>query len=185
MDGHLKDDAHDGEDEAEFSEAEEPVGNHLSDHKTEGGDGSHGELLEGAAFAFAHEAEGDEQNDHDLQENGDEPGDEEVCRAGGGIIEHGGSNFDGHLRGAEDAGEGLLEGDSGGCVDSLSGHGGVGAVNENKNGGGGAALELAGVVVGNLDCHARLACAHGRIHIGVRLDGEGETEGVGRGEAFE
>ena len=185
MDGHLKDDTHDGEDEAEFSEAENAVGNHLADHEAEGGDGCHGELLEGAALAFAHEAEGDEQDDHDLQENGDEAGDEEVRRASGGVVEDGGADLDGHLRGAEDAVEGLFEGDSGGGVDGLAGDGGVGAVDEDEDGGGGAALELAGVVVGNFDCDARFACAHGGVHVGVRLDGEGEAEGVGCGEAFE
>ena len=93
--GHLEDDAHDGEDEAELGEAEGAVGEHLADHEAEWGDGGHGELLEGAALAFAHEAEGDEKDDHDLQENGDEAGNEEVCRASGGVVEDGGSDLDG------------------------------------------------------------------------------------------
>ena len=185
VDGHLKDDAHDDEDGAELSEAEDAVGNHLADHEAEGGDGRHGELLERAALAFADEAEGDEQDGHDLEENGDEAGNEEVCRAGGRVVEDGGADLDGHLRGAEDAGEGLLEGDAGGGVDGLAGDGGVGAVDEDEDGGGGAALELAGVVVGDLDGDAGFACAHGGVHVGVGLHGEGEAEDVGCGEAFE
>ena len=168
------------------AEAENAVGDHLADHEAEGSDGRHGELLEGAALAFAHEAEGDEQDDHHLQKNSDEAGDEEVRRARRGVVEDGGADFDGHLRRAEDAAEGLFEGDSGGCVDGLSGDGGVGAVDEDEDGCGGAVLELAGVVVGNLDCHAGFACAHGVVHvIGLRLNGEGEAEDVGCGEAFE
>ncbi len=142
-------------------------------------------MLECAALAFAHEAEGDEQDDHDLQENGDEAGNEEVCRASGGVVEDGGADFDGQLRGAEDAVEGLFESDSGGGVDGLSGDGGVGAVDEDENGRGGAVLELTGVVVRDFDSHACFAGAHGGVHFRVRLDGEGEAEGVGGGEAFE
>ena len=78
------------------------------------------ELLEGAVLALAHtRLREDEQDDHYLKKNSDEAGDEEVCRARRGIVEDRGAYFDRHLRVAEDAGEGLLEGDAGRCVDKL------------------------------------------------------------------
>ena len=110
MDRHQKDDSHDGQDEAEFSEGENAVGNHLADHQTERGDGRHGELLQRAAFALAHQAERDQQDDHHLQKNGDEAGHKEVCRARGRVVEHRRAHLDGHRAMAEDAAQRLLPG---------------------------------------------------------------------------
>ena len=70
--------------------------------------------------------------------------------------------------------EGLFESDAGGGVDGDAGDGGVGAVDEDEDGGGGAALEIAGVVVGDADGDAGAAGAHGGVHSG--LLGLGEVE---------
>jgi hypothetical protein len=58
MDWHLEDDAHHGKDDAQFKpKPSDAVRDHLADHEAEGSNGSHGELLEGAALTFADEAE--------------------------------------------------------------------------------------------------------------------------------
>ena len=63
---HKKDSTHDEQDYAEFAEGENAIGDHLTDHQAERGYRGHGELFEGAAFAFAYQAERDHQNRHDL-----------------------------------------------------------------------------------------------------------------------
>src|SRR5579872_2935931 len=95
VNGDKEHDAHDEEDGAEFDEGEDTVGDHLADHEAEGGDGRHGELLEGAALAFADETERNKKDGHDLEKDGDEAGHEEVSGARGRIVEDGRANFDG------------------------------------------------------------------------------------------
>ena len=88
--------AHYEQNDAEFAEGENSIGNHLSNHEAEGCDGRHGELLESAALAFADKAEGDHQDCHDLKKNRDQAGDEEVGGARGRVVKHGGAHLDRH-----------------------------------------------------------------------------------------
>ena len=185
VDGDLEDEAHEREDEAEFAEGECAVGDHLADHEAERGDGGHLELLEGAVLALADEGEGDEQDDHNLQEDGDEAGDEEVCAAGGWVVEDGGADLDGLGGEAGDAGEGLFEGYAGGGVYGDAGDGGVGAVDEDEDGGGAAELEVAGVVVGDADGDLGAAGTHGGIHLRGGLGVGGDLEDVRGGEGLD
>ena len=82
-------------------------------------------------------------------------------------------------------GEGLLECDAGGSIDGDAGNGGVGAVDEDEDAGGGAALEAASVVVGDADGDAGFAGAHGGVHVGFGLDVGADAEDVRGGEGLD
>ncbi len=126
-------------------------------------------MLEGAALAFADEAQGDHQNRHDLEENRDQAGDKEVGGACSRVVEHGGSYLDGHGAVGQHAAEGLLERDAGGGAHGLAGDAGVRSVDQHEDGCGGAVLQATRVVVGNADADAGFAAADGFVHLVLRL----------------
>jgi hypothetical protein len=121
VDGHKENSPHNEQDGAEFGKGKNAIGNHLSDHQAERGDGGHGQLFEGAAFALAYEAQRDHQDRHDLKENRNQTGDKKVGRARCGIVEHRWTHLDGHCAIGQRAAQRFLERDTGGGAHGLAG----------------------------------------------------------------
>ena len=86
MNRHLKDDAHDKENGAELEEGQHSIRNHLCQPSARGErHRRHGELLQRAAFALTHQAQRDQENDHDLQQNADETGNKKLAERVAGL----------------------------------------------------------------------------------------------------
>src|SRR6267142_1716767 len=97
MDRDLKDEAHEGDDGAEFGKADDQVGQQFSEQQSQGTHGSDEELLESAALFFANDGEGGEERGYVQEQNGSEAGKEKIGGARIGIEKELGTHLDGHL----------------------------------------------------------------------------------------
>src|SRR5882762_9149139 len=98
MDGNLKNEAHEGDNGAEFRESDHQVGQELAEEQAQRADGCDEKLLERAALFFSNDGEGGEEGGYVQEQNGGEAGKEKIGRAGIGIKEELGTHLDGHLR---------------------------------------------------------------------------------------
>src|SRR5882762_3069240 len=164
MDGNLKDEAHEGDDSAEFGKADGQVRQQFSEQQSQRAHGSDEELLESAALLFANDGKGGEESGYVEEQNGCESGKEKIGRAGIGIEEKLGAHLDGHLRAIlQDAAERFVEPDSGGDVDGLTGNGGIGAVDENEDLRASLMQEAIGIIDRDLDTEIGRASCRERV----------------------
>ena len=184
VDGNGEDDAHDEQDPADFGEAERHVRNHFADHDAERLNRGNGELVQGAAFAFAHDGESDEKDDHDLNQHGNQTGDEEVGRPRGGIEEHRGTGFDDGLAGV---GQTLVfeQNERTEDVEGGAGDGGIGAIDEQLDGGSAAFENPVGVIGGDLQGDLSVALADFAVELIVGAYVAADGKRVGGAEAFD
>src|ERR1700730_1293580 len=186
MDRNLEDETHTGEDQAKLGKADSKIGKQLAEEQTERAHRSDEKLLEGASFFFTDDGEGGEKGCNVEQQNCGETGQEEVWRAGIRIEEELWTHVDGHSSAfGEHAAKRLIESDSCGYVDGLSGDGGIGAVDKHQNLRAHFMDEAVGIVDGNFYAHASTAGDDGVVQIMVVREVVDDVEGTGISEAVE
>src|ERR1700676_2589156 len=82
VNGHAENKAHEGENHAEFEEADHQVGKQLAEQQAHGAHRGDEKLFERAAFFFANDGKCGEECGDVEQKNGGEPGKEKIGRAG-------------------------------------------------------------------------------------------------------
>src|SRR5712672_2091419 len=180
MDRNLKDEAHEGDDGAEFGKADGQVRQQFSEQQSQRAHGSDEELLEGAALFFANNGEGREESGYVGEQNGCESGKEKIGRAGIGIEEELGAHLNGHLSAIlQDAAERFVEPDGRGDIDGLTGDGGIGAVDENENLGASLVEKAIGILYRDLDADARAAGDNFIVEVAIVLYIAANVKSVG------
>src|SRR5882762_161210 len=180
MDGNLKDEAHEGDDSAEFGKADGQVRQQFSEQQSQGAHGSDEELLESAALFFANNGEGGEESGYVQEQNGCESGKKKIGRAGIGIKEKLGAHLDGHLRAIlQDAAERFVQPDGGGDIDGLTGHGRIGAVDENEDLRTSLVEEAIGIIYWDFDADTRAASNDFVVEVAVGLHVAANVKSVG------
>src|SRR5712671_3743508 len=180
MDRNLKDEAHEGDDGAEFGKADGQVRQQFSEQQSQRAHGSDEELLKSAALFFANDGEGGEEGGYVQEQNGGEPGKKEIGGAGIGIEEELGTHLDGHLSAIlQDAAKRFVEPDGGGDIDGLTGDGRIGAVDENEDLRASLVQEAIGIIYWNFDADARAAGDDFVVEVAVGLHIAANVKGVG------
>src|SRR5712675_2180752 len=180
MDRNLKDEAHEGDDGAEFGKADGQVRQQFSEQQSQRAYGSDEELLKSAALLLANDGEGGEEGGYVQEQNGGEPGKEKIGRAGIGIEEKLGTHLDGHLRAIlQDAAQRFVQPDGGGDIDGLAGHGRIGAVDENEDLRTSLVQEAIGIIDRDLDADARAASNDFVVEVAVGLHVAANVKSVG------
>src|SRR6267154_2122158 len=186
MDRNLKDEAHEGDDGAKFGKADGQVRQQFSEQQTQRAHGSDEELLESAALFFANDGEGGEEGGYVQEQNGGEPGKEKIGRAGIGIEKKLGAHFDGHLSAIlQNPAQRFVESDGGGDIDGLTGHGGIGAVDEDEDLRASLVEKAIGVVDWDLDADACAAGDDFIVQIAIVLNVAADVKGVGIFQAID
>src|SRR5882724_10711168 len=186
MDRNLKDEAHEGDDGAEFGKADGQVRQQFAEQQAQRAHGSDEELLESAALFFANDGEGGEEGGYVQEQNGGEPGKEKIGRAGIGIKEELGTHLDGHLRAIlQDAAQRFVESDGGGDIDGLTGNGGIGAVDENEDLRASLVQEAIGIIDRDLDANSCAAGDDFIVQIAIVLNVAADLKGVGIFQAID
>ena len=182
-----EEEAHGGDNHAEFKETDAEIREELAEKKTHGTDGSDEELFESAAFFFANDGEGGEKGGDVEKKDGGEAGEKKVRRAGIRVEKDFGAHVHGKsgVGGRENAAERLIEANGGGDVDGLPGDGGIGTVDEDEDLGAHLVEEFVGIVDRNFDTDATFTGNDGVVEILVIVDETGEVEGIGITEAIE
>src|SRR5437016_960147 len=95
MNGNLKDETHEGENQTQFRKTDHQIGKELAEKKTHGANRRHEQLFECSAFLLADDGEGGEESGDVQQENSGQAGQEKVRGTGVRIEEHFGAHIDG------------------------------------------------------------------------------------------
>src|SRR6266571_699305 len=180
VDGNLKDEAHEGEDQAEFRKTDCEIRKQLAEEQSHGADGSDEKLFEGAALLLADNGEGGQERGDVEQQNGGEAREKEIRRARVGIEEQLGAHV--HRKGGailQNAAERLIETDRGGDVDSLAGDGRVRTVDEDEDLGAHVVEEAVGIIHRNLDADAGLGGNDGVVEVAIVIDVTHDMKRVG------
>src|SRR5712672_1440765 len=180
MDRNLKDEAHEGDDRAEFGKADGQIRQQFSEQQSQRAHGSDEELLESPALFFANDGEGGEESGYVQEQNGGESRKEKIGRAGIGIEEKLGAHLDGHLSAIlQDAAKRFVEPDGGGDIDGLAGHGRIGAVDENEDLRASLVQEAIRIIYWDFDDDARAASNDFVVEVAVGLHVAANVKGVG------
>src|SRR6267154_5661594 len=180
MDRNLKDEAHEGDDGAKFGKADGQVRQQFSEQQTQRAHGSDEELLKSAALFFANDGEGGEEGGYVQEQNGGKPGKKEIGRAGIGIEEELGTHLDSHLSAIlQNAAQRFVESDGGGDIDGLTGHGGIGAVDEDEDLRASLVEKAIGVVDWDLDADACAAGDDFIVQVAIVLNVAADVKSVG------
>src|SRR6266436_4931895 len=186
MNRNLKDEAHEGDDGAEFGKADGQVRQQFSEQQSQGAHGRDEELLESAALFFANDGEGGEESGYVEEQNGCESGKEKIGRAGIRIEEKLGAHLDSHLSAIlQDAAQRFVEPDGGGDIDGLTGHGGIGAVDKNEDLRASLVQEAIRIIDRDLDADARAASNDFVVEVAIVLYIAANVKGVGILEAVD
>src|SRR5712691_4086340 len=112
MDGNLKDEAHEGDDQTEFGKTDREIGKELAEKQTHGTDGRDEQLFERAAFFFTDDGECGEKRGDVQQENGGQSRQQEIRGTGVRVEEYFRAHIDGKGGAVrEDASKGFIETD--------------------------------------------------------------------------
>src|SRR6266568_231306 len=180
VDGNLKDEAHERENQAELRKTDREIGKQLAEEQSHGADGSDEKLFEGAALFFADNGEGRQERGDVEQQNGSEAREKEIRRARAGIEEQLGAHVDGKGSAVlENAAQRFIEANGGGYVDGLAGDGRVRAVNEDEDLSAHVMEQAVGIIYRNLDAHARPGGNDGVVQIAVIIDVTHDMKRVG------
>src|SRR6266481_5562911 len=98
VDGNLKDEAHEGENQAELGETDREIGKQLAEEQSHGADRSNEKLFEGAALLLADDGEGRQERGDVEQQDRRKAREKEIRRARIGIEEQLGAHVHGKRR---------------------------------------------------------------------------------------
>src|SRR5882762_8544335 len=186
MDRNLKDEAHEGDDGAKFGKADGQVRQQFSEQQSQGAHGGDEKLLESAALFFANDGEGGEESGYVEEKNSCESGKEKIGRAGIRIEEKLGAHLDGHLSAIlQGAAERFVEPDGGGDIDGLTGHGRIGAVDENEDLRASLVQETVRIIYWDFDADTRAASNDFVVEVAVGLHVAANVKGIGIFEAVD
>src|SRR5258708_7089846 len=180
VDGNLKDEAHERENQAELRKTDREIGKQLAEEQSHGADGSDEKLFEGAALFFADNGEGGQERGDVEQQNGGEAREKEIRRARVGIEEQLGAHVDGKGSAVlENSAQRFIEANGGGYVDGLAGDGRVRAVNEDEDLSAHVVEEEVRIMHRNLAADAGLGGNDGVVQIAGIIDVTHHMKSVG------
>src|SRR5262245_32791773 len=171
VDRNAKERRHEEENEEELHEAEREVREELPDHDADGGDGGHHQLLERAALPLAHDREGGEERSGEREEDGEEPGDQEVRAPRVRVEDEERVDADGELAKPgpfPQLEEGAVQRKAVRRGEGRRGDARIGPVDENEEVGGPAVEPCARVVGRDLDSHGGARRDDRLVHLAPR-----------------
>src|SRR6266436_2079371 len=124
VDGNLKDEAHEGENQAELGKTDREIGKQFAEEQAHGTDRGNEKLFKGAALLLADDGEGRQERGDVEQQDCGEPREKEIRRPRVRVEEQLGPHVDGKGRAIlQNPAERLIEDDGGGDVDGLASDG--------------------------------------------------------------